>query len=464
MPSHRIPPIKVPPNKPFEHDLLNRENQCEELIRVIKDAQTPYVLAIDAPWGSGKTTFLRMMQAVCKEHEIPNVFFNAWQADFNNNALASMIAEIATNDQWKDQIKEGAKNLLSFKGVLAAIKAIPQLESIGELAEELMKNYDPVDEHIKHKEALEEFKESIRGLSSDNSKPLVFFIDELDRCRPIFAVEVLEKIKHVFDEEGIFFVVALNKKELEKTIKSVYGDIDSHIYLGKFFDREYKLDNNKLDDKEGFVPSTLEREGFSQELIGGMICCTISAIANVYELSVREQEHMIELVMDIHKPHPKEPVYPYVIALIYSIYIKNPRLFEEMHDTACTQRYFSSDPIANDKFPYKTIADDYWKRVNKHYAADRIKRESYYLGRPFIWGYANLYIQDTNEFNKVAHKQEKLKNSSDIIFELQKEALHIATIEKEKPSRAPWDIIKYYPENKNPEILMRIVSQAGTST
>lgn len=460
MPSHRIPPIKVPPNKPFEHDLLNREEQCEELIRVIKDAQTPYVLAIDAPWGSGKTTFLQMMQVVCKDHGIPNVFFNAWQADFNNNALASMIAEIATNDQWKDQIKKGAKNLLSLKGILAAIKAIPQLESIGELAEELMKNYDPVDEHIKHKEALEEFKESIRGLSSDNSKPLVFFIDELDRCRPIFAVEVLEKIKHVFDEEGIFFVVALNKKELEKTIKSVYGDINSHIYLGKFFDREHKLDNNKLDDREGFIPSTLEREGFSQELIGGMICCTISAIANVYKLSVREQEHMIELVMDIHKPHPKEPDYPYVIALIYSIYIKNPRLFEEMHDTACTQQRFSSEPIANDKFPYKTIADDYWQRIKTYYAADRIQSESIYLGRPFIWGYANLYLQDNNEFNAATNKGEVPENSNDIIWELHNEALRIATKIKNDPPGAPWDTIKYYPAN--PETLMRIVSQVGT--
>ncbi len=461
MPSHRILPINVPSNKPFEHDLLNREKQCEELIRVIEDAQTPYVLAIDAPWGSGKTTFLRMMQAVCKEHEIPNVFFNAWQADFNNNALASMIAEIATSDQWKkqikDQIKKGAKKLLSLKGIAAASKAVPGASSVGTIVAELMKNYDPVDEHIKHKEALEEFKESIRGLSSDNSKPLVFFIDELDRCRPIFAVEVLEKIKHIFDEEGIFFVVALNKKELEKTIKSVYGDINSHIYLGKFFDREHKLDNNKLDDREGFIPSILAQEKFSPELTGAMVGTTISAIANVYGLSLRECERIVELVMDIPKAKENIEEYPYVIALFYAISVKNSQLFEEMFDTACMQRHFSSAPIANDKFPYKAIADDYWQRVNKHYAAERIKSGANYLGKPFAWAYANLYIQDDNEFNKLNPKQEELKNSSDIRCQLQAWALAEASKKK-----FPTSWYAYYPAN--PEVLMRIVSQAGTST
>ena len=74
------------------------------------------------------------------------------------------------------------------------------------------------------------------------SKPLLFFIDELDRCRPTFAIELLERVKHLFDIENMVFVLSIDKKQLEAITAAVYGErIDATEYLRRFIDLEYTL-------------------------------------------------------------------------------------------------------------------------------------------------------------------------------------------------------------------------------
>ena len=70
---------------------------------------------------------------------------------------------------------------------------------------------------------------------------MVFIVDELDRCRPTFAIELLERVKHVFDVPNILFVFGLNRDELCKSLRSVYGEIDADVYLRRFFDFEFNL-------------------------------------------------------------------------------------------------------------------------------------------------------------------------------------------------------------------------------
>ena len=63
---------------------------------------------------------------------------------------------------------------------------------------------------------------------TEDPRPIVFIIDELDRCRPTFAIELLERVKHIFNQaHGIIFVFGINRTELTKSVRSVYGDIDA---------------------------------------------------------------------------------------------------------------------------------------------------------------------------------------------------------------------------------------------
>lgn len=92
----------------------------------------------------------------------------------------------------------------------------------------------------------EDIKECVRDVFNDiiveKAEKLVIFIDELDRCKPSFAIEMLERIKHYFDDERIIFVVSLNKEQLIHTISNYYGsEFDATRYLNRFFDISVNL-------------------------------------------------------------------------------------------------------------------------------------------------------------------------------------------------------------------------------
>ena len=81
----------------------------------------------------------------------------------------------------------------------------------------------------------------MRRFARTPASPLVFIIDELDRCRPTFAIELLERVKHIFDVPNIVFVFGINRDELTKSLVSVYGEIEAGEYLRRFFDMEFIL-------------------------------------------------------------------------------------------------------------------------------------------------------------------------------------------------------------------------------
>jgi predicted KAP-like P-loop ATPase len=49
----------------------------------------------------------------------------------------------------------------------------------------------------------------------DEGKPLIIFIDELDRCRPLYAIECLERIKHIFGikQESHLIITELTEQQ-----------------------------------------------------------------------------------------------------------------------------------------------------------------------------------------------------------------------------------------------------------
>ena len=80
---------------------------------------------------------------------------------------------------------------------------------------------------------------------------LVIFIDELDRCKPTFAIMLLERIKHYFNQQNVTFVFSTNIQELNKTICSYYGQgFSADRYLDRFFN--LKLQLPKVDTKTYF--------------------------------------------------------------------------------------------------------------------------------------------------------------------------------------------------------------------
>jgi hypothetical protein len=85
-------------------------------------------------------------------------------------------------------------------------------------------------------------KEATAPEDGSERLPLVIIVDELDRCRPPFAVQLLEKIKHLFNVPAIVFVIAVDKGQLGHSIKSMYGQgMDVGGYLRRFIDLDFSL-------------------------------------------------------------------------------------------------------------------------------------------------------------------------------------------------------------------------------
>ena len=129
--------IDVPEHNPFEHDLLDRQKPAEVLTELVHSIAGPCVLAVDAAWGAGKTTFLKMWSQHLRNRGFPVVSFNAWETDHAGDPFLALVSEITEglreykqgsfSDKVKDT-KEAAKKVL-----LRAMPGLVRVASAGVL-------------------------------------------------------------------------------------------------------------------------------------------------------------------------------------------------------------------------------------------------------------------------------------------------------------------------------------------
>lgn len=266
---HKHQPIEINMSDDiFQNDKLERKNAIEDLSSLLEATTQSFVLGLNADWGAGKTTFVKLWQAYLqKEKGIQSIYFSAWEDDFSKEPLISILGEIKKyiNDNFseKSDVAQSFEKVKSFsgkvlkrgvpafvKGMMGGLLDVPKgvEEAIGAITESTAKEL--IENYSKDKEITKEFKKAIQELFSkiDEQKPFVVFIDELDRCRPLYAIELLERIKHIFGIDGLIFVLSIDKKQLVESIKSQYGNIDAQTYLRRFLDMEYNLQNLSLDN------------------------------------------------------------------------------------------------------------------------------------------------------------------------------------------------------------------------
>ncbi|WP_339138250.1 MAG: P-loop NTPase fold protein [Candidatus Electrothrix sp. GW3-4] len=284
--TYKLAELDVPSDDPFHFDALNREPSVEAVSSLIGELSGPFVLAIDSPWGTGKTTFVRMLQAVLEKKEHPCLYFNAWETDFSTDPLVAFLGEISTllsEDISKDSAL--AKNFDKAKKIAGRLarRVIPAAAKVAtygalDLDKVVEKTVadgvsdsvsDAVDEYLKEKELIDEFHKTLSKVVdqlNQEGKPsqIIIFVDEIDRCRPTYAVELLERIKHLFNIENVIFVVSLDKQQLRTSLGAVYGQgINADEYLRRFIDLEFLLPKP---DMKAFAKSLFDKFGLSKVL------------------------------------------------------------------------------------------------------------------------------------------------------------------------------------------------------
>jgi hypothetical protein len=354
--------IEIEESNPFINDALNRKESAETLTELIISTNDPLVICIDAPWGQGKTTFLRMWEQHLKNNNIPTIYFNAWENDFTDDALVSLIGEIgsAIDDISKngDQSKaheylEKAKNigvgLLKRSIPVAAKIATAGALDLDKITEQALASFaesiakEQLEKYEKSKKALTTFRSALSDLaksfsSDEERKPLVFIIDELDRCRPSFSIEVLEKAKHFFNVENIIFVLGADKEQLGHSIKAVYGNgLNVNGYLRRFIDLDYVLPSP---DKGLFVKVLFQKLSFNEYFSskigdetryeGRQALEMFTELFKLYNLTLREQEHCCSLLsLSIRTTPNNYQLYPLFLCFLIVLKINDPGTYKK---------------------------------------------------------------------------------------------------------------------------------------
>jgi len=328
---------EIPIDNPFANCKLEREPFAKILTSVIDCAEGGFCMALKGSWGTGKTTFVRMWQKYLENAGYKTAYINAWEMDFATNPLVSILGEVGSltgkdRKAFKRVIKTLPKSLLlgieGFASIYAGQGAIRNLINRHKSFDEDITSY------CDQKEALQQFRSELQKFIEANcgEKPLVFFIDELDRCRPDYAVEFLERIKHFFCVDNIIFIISVDKRHLAESVKGHYGsaDIDTDEYLRRFFDIEYDLPTPEI---KAFCEYIFKREnldGVQTDKEKDILLDIILMLVQSENITLRQVERYISQLKLCYASYKELLVWHDLSAfLIFHKYF-NPKIYEDL--------------------------------------------------------------------------------------------------------------------------------------
>lgn len=311
--------LELKPNKEIlletlEKNIIGRNTEIINFIRLLDSIKSNFSIAIDNDWGTGKTFFVKQAKMILDaynehsyDYELSNleriknvidiknidlhlaVYYNAWENDNQKSPLLSLIYEIikvAKIDTNKTDISINKEKIIK-DGLSAIVKHFSGID-IKELLKCVETEAKDIFKEIKGQKSTKEQVDNIlNNLLLEHGERLVIFIDELDRCRPTFAVELLEQIKHYFDNDKITFVFSTNIKQLQYTIKKYYGEaFEAKRYLDKFFDLTISLNEINVIEYFNFV---------NENSRGDMYDYVCKEIAKEYNFTLRDVIKFIQI-------------------------------------------------------------------------------------------------------------------------------------------------------------------------
>ncbi len=343
------PPLKVVEPKvntdnPWADDALDRERIIKFLTEVVREQEAPFVISVHGRWGTGKTFLLKRWRQDLENQGFQAIYFNAWEDDFCDDPLLAIIGQLHES-LGKGKFRRVVEKIVEVgKPLLRAGASITLTANTGISLPPDSQSSPPEDsysDYRRKKEKKEELKGLLREMAGDiaenTEQPLVFIIDELDRCRPTFAIELLERIKHIFDVPNIVFVFGLNRGELVKSLQSAYGDIDAATYLRRFFDMHFSLPEpsavqfcEHLVQKFG-LNRFFRRWGRTQ---GSEIGVQVDLVAPVLPLllgnmglSLRDMDYCMRVLsLAVASDEHRASIDPYLLTALIAVKIRDPDL------------------------------------------------------------------------------------------------------------------------------------------
>ena len=258
----------------FEKDILNRNIDVLRFVELLNSMESSCSIALDARWGAGKTFFVRQVKLVLdafnvhikNPHSDDNervqltwnsinaasrpdlqpqitVYYDAWINDNDEDPILSLVYSIlqSVSTDFTFTQRPGFLDIASSIAEAVSNRSIVAIR-------DAIRSEDPLGKIRSAKSLQEQIAEFLDSLLAERGNRLVVFIDELDRCNPTFAIRLLERIKHYFNNDRLTFVFSVNVAELQHVVRNHYGSgFDASRYLDRFFDFRIDLPPAKMD-------------------------------------------------------------------------------------------------------------------------------------------------------------------------------------------------------------------------
>ena len=298
-------------------DVLNRNEfigKLFDLIKVITETKKGCSFAIDGKWGSGKSFVLEKLQKKLEMEQSEEtgfdkyfvVYYDCWKYDFYDEPIISIITSImnAIEDKEKVLSEETKKKIINTLKTIAfevvknkyGINIEKMIESVNSTSE-LAQSYD---KYYNFLEVLKSVRREIQMITEN--RPMVIIVDELDRCLPTYAIQVLERLHHIFEDlDNIILIIAMDKSQMAESLKTIYGtSLNVDMYMRKFISFTLQLDNGSA---SGFLEKYEEYVNlFNITDEDKDIDIVEEFLADVtYEIDIRTQEKIFEKAETMHR-------------------------------------------------------------------------------------------------------------------------------------------------------------------
>lgn len=246
------------PANPFANDLLDRREDVEALGNTLLQVSGAAVVLVDAPWGGGKTAFLRMCSAYLQSRGVRVAQFNAWTDQHTQRPLVDLVGAIS-----KQVPEPQAKQQLVQNAALLTKLILPRDgdQSFAPRASEGLG-----ESWTNSSKAVDDFKESLRTAKGEDDR-LIVTIDELDRCHPTYALQTLAVVHHLFAVPGVVVLLGINRDGLCHSVESVYGQgFDADSYLRRFSELQHDIPPPTPPQLSPFLDQLLQDTGLNERL------------------------------------------------------------------------------------------------------------------------------------------------------------------------------------------------------
>ena len=404
-----------------------RNEEISTLLEVIRkkefykeNSEHGLVILLNGEWGTGKTTFINQFVGMINSQDDIELFnnYNAYENDYYENAYIPFFASIDDKIKLRKEFTNFIKSVggATGKGLVVVSYAITKSifkkkfdidvddikNNLKEIQDEEVNN-DLLNEYKDFHKYKNKIKESMNSICKNKTQ--IFIIDELDRCKPSFAMETLEIVKHFFDVKNCVFIIAVDKVQLEESIKTIYGNgINSEKYFSKLFDYQFNLlpisfyDSVDITD----MPNANELVKWSAKIF------------DTLEISLRDSKKIFNELIQKNKDWTIEQS----LFMLFLITLKY------------TDLSFYKAIINKDYFKYKKMFEGQYNREFEKYN----KLFSFKIGDGLTYGKIleelNIYIN---------------KKFSDVRVEMSKSKRSIGSTLREE-SQIAKDLITYIPE------------------